>query len=104
MEAVKCAARSGSDVMLPHAVVNGLRSRILGRVLGPDDEGYDRARMVFNAMIDRRPALIVQCAAVADIREAVMFAGEHNLLASIRGGGHGVTGTAVCTDGLITYG
>src|SRR5688500_20330711 len=52
-------------------------------------------------MIDRLPALIVQCASVADVREAVMFAREHNLLASIRGGGHGVTGTAVFNDGLV---
>ena len=87
--------------MLPHAAVDGFRSRVLGGVLGRGDDGYDRARVVFNAMIDRLPALIVQCAGVADVREAVMFAREHDLLVSIRGGGHGVTGNAVCNDGLV---
>ena len=101
MAALKCATRSGSEILLPHAAVDGFRSRVLGGVLGRGDDGYDRARVVFNAMIDRLPALIVQCAGVADVREAVMFAREHNLLVSIRGGGHGVTGNAVCNDGLV---
>jgi hypothetical protein len=59
--------------MLPHAAVDGFRSRVLGGVLGRDDDGYDRARVVFNAMIDRLPALIVQCAGVADVSESVML-------------------------------
>ena len=88
-------------MMLPHATVEGFRSRLQGGVLARGDGGYDRARVVFNAMIDRLPALIVQCAGVADVREAVMFAREHNLLVSIRGGGHGVTGNAMCNDGLV---
>jgi FAD/FMN-containing dehydrogenase len=96
-----CATHSGSEITLPDAVLDGFRSRILGGVLGRGDDGYDSARVVFNAMIDRFPALIVQCAGVADVRESVMFAREHNLLVSIRGGGHGVTGNAVCNDGLV---
>jgi FAD/FMN-containing dehydrogenase len=87
--------------MLPHAAVDGFRSRVLGGVLGRGDDGYDTARVVFNAMIDRFPALIVQCAGVADVTAAVMFAREHNLLVSIRGGGHNVTGNAVCIGGLV---
>src|SRR5512134_63084 len=87
--------------MLPLAAVDGFRSRVLGGVLSRGDDGYDGARVVFNAMIDRLPALIVQCAGVGDVREAVLFALEHNLLVSIRGGGHGVTGSAVCDDGLV---
>ena len=71
MGALKCAARSGSEILLPHAAVGGFRSRVRGGVLGRGDEGYDRARVVFNAMIDRLPALIVQCAGIADVREAV---------------------------------
>ena len=86
--------------MLSDTAVHRLRARILGGVLGRGDDGYDGARAVFNAMIDRFPALIVQCAGVADVRETVMFAREHDLLVSIRGGGHGVTGSAVCDDGL----
>ena len=87
--------------MLPYAAVAGFRSRVQGSVLGRCDDGYDRARVVFNAMIERFPALIVRCAGVADVREAVMFARENDLLTSIRGGGHGVTGNAVCDEGLV---
>jgi FAD/FMN-containing dehydrogenase len=98
--ALTCATRSGSEILLLDAAVDGLRSRVLGGVLRRGDDGYDGARVVFNAMFDRHPALIVQCAGVADVREAVRFAREHNLLVSIRGGGHGVTGNAVCESGL----
>ena len=101
MGALKCATRSGSEIMLPRAAVDGLRSGVLGGLLGRGDDGYDSARAVFNAMIDSFPALIVQCAGAADVKEAVMFAREHSLLASIRGAGHGVTGNAVCDDGLV---
>jgi FAD/FMN-containing dehydrogenase len=87
--------------MLPSAAVDAFRSRVLGGVLRRGDDDYDRARVVFNAMIERLPALIVQCAEIADVRTAVMFAREHNLLVSIRGGGHGVTGSAVCEGGLV---
>ena len=101
MGALTCATRSGSEILLPHTAVDGLRSRVRGDVLGRDDDGYDGARVVFNAMIDRHPALIVQCAGVEDVRESVTFAREHDLLVSIRGGGHGVTGNAVCERGLV---
>ena len=101
MGALKCATRSGSEIQLPHAAVDSFRSRVRGGVVGRGDDGYDRARVVFNAMIDRLPALIVQCAGAADVMEAVMFAREYDLLVSVRGGGHGVTGNAVCQDGLV---
>ena len=65
MGALKCATRSGSEIMLPHATVDGFRSRVLGGVLTRGDDGYDRARVVFNAIIDRFPALIVQCGGVS---------------------------------------
>ena len=56
MGALRCATRSGSEIMLPHAAVDGFCSRVLGGVLVRGDDGYDRARAVFNAMIDRLPA------------------------------------------------
>lgn len=101
VDALRFTTLSGSEATLPHAAVEAFRSRIRGGVLGCTEDGYDRARSVFNAMIDRRPALIVQCAGVADVIAAVAFARDHNLLVSIRGGGHGVTGTAVCDGGLV---
>src|SRR5947199_3517046 len=71
-----------------------------GRLIGPEDAGYDDARKVYNAMIDRRPALIARCAGVADVITAVNFARENNLLVAVRGGGHNAAGLGVCDGGL----
>jgi FAD/FMN-containing dehydrogenase len=71
-----------------------------GTLLRSDDEGYDAARAVFNRMIDRRPALIARCATAADVAAAVRYAVERGLEISVYGGGHGVTGAAVCDGGL----
>jgi FAD/FMN-containing dehydrogenase len=81
--------------------IGELRAGFRGRVLEPSDGGYDAARKVDNAMIDRRPALIARCAGVADVLGAVRFAREHGLLVSIRAGGHNVAGNAVCDGGLM---
>ncbi|MFW5935569.1 MAG: FAD-binding oxidoreductase, partial [Halolamina sp.] len=81
--------------------VQTLERTIRGRLLRPDDEGYDEARTIWNAMIDRQPALITRCAGVADVIASVNFAREHDLLLAVRGGGHNVAGDAVCDDGLV---
>ena len=86
---------------LADTAVQEFRARLRGPVLGPDDDGYDAARAVFNVMIDRRPALIAQCAGSADVIAAVNFAREHELLVAVRGGGHHVAGNAVCNGGLV---
>lgn len=78
-----------------------LRSRVRGDVLEGEDPSYDSARHIFNGMIDRYPALIVRCTGVADVIAAVNFARTHRLLTSVRGGGHGIAGTAVCDGGLM---
>jgi FAD/FMN-containing dehydrogenase len=74
---------------------------VRGRVLQPGDSGYDEARAVRNGLIDRRPALIVQCAGTADVVDAVDFAREQRLVVSIRGGAHNVAGNAVNDGGMV---
>ena len=86
---------------LADAVVHGLRGRLQGEALTPEDGGYDEARSLWNGMIDRRPALIVRCAGVEDVAHAVRFAGEHGLVVTTRGGGHGVAGSALADGGLV---
>jgi FAD/FMN-containing dehydrogenase len=78
-----------------------LADRVRGELLAPDHEDYDRVRRVFNAMIDRRPSMILRCAGVADVMHGVRFARTHQLPLSIHSGGHGVAGTAVCEGGLM---
>src|SRR6266540_5972053 len=78
-----------------------LRGRFRGALLRPGEEGYDEARRVWNGAIDRRPALIARCAGADDVAEAVRFAREHDLLVSVKGGGHAVAGHAVCDGGLM---
>ena len=77
------------------------RSRFRGTVLAPGDNGYDESRKVYNGMIDRKPALIAQCADVADVITAVRMAKTNGLRVSIRGGGHNAAGLGVCDDGLV---
>ncbi len=81
--------------------INELRKLLEGPLLEQGDPGYDEARSVWNGMIDRRPALIVQCKSVADIVAAIAFARENKMVVSIKGGGHGVAGKAVCENGLM---
>jgi FAD/FMN-containing dehydrogenase len=83
------------------AAIQSFQESIRGELLRPGDRGYDAARAVWNAMIDRHPALIARCAGAADVIAAVTFAGEHGLLVSVKGGGHGVAGMAVADDGLM---
>jgi FAD/FMN-containing dehydrogenase len=85
----------------PSAAVDALASRLAGTLLRPSDPGYDAARRLWNGMIDRRPAVIARCATVDDVVACVRFAREHDLPLSVKGGGHGVAGRAICEDGLV---
>src|SRR3954451_4286930 len=78
-----------------------LEETVRGSVLTPGEPGYDEARSIWNGLIDRRPALIVQCTGAADVVDAVNFAREQSLLLSVKGGGHNVAGNAVNDDGLV---
>ena len=91
----------GGTVDLPADAVEALGTRLRGELLTPQSPGYDDARSIWNAMIDRRPALIAQCAGTADVVEAVRFASEHALLNSVKSGGHNIAGQAVCEEGLM---
>lgn len=78
-----------------------LRSLLRGPLLVPGDAEYESSRTVWNAMIDRRPALVVRCLGVADVAACLRFAGEYGLPLSIKGGGHNVAGLATCDEGLM---
>lgn len=86
---------------LEESAVQTLDAGLRGEMLRPGDTGYDEARAIWNGLIDRRPALIVRCAGTADVAAAVTFAREHDLLLSVRGGGHNVAGNAVNDGGLV---
>ena len=83
------------------SAIQKLRTTVRGVVLCPNQDGYDAARTIPNAMIDRRPAAIVRCTGAADVIACVRFAGEHDLVVAVRGGGHSVAGKSVCDDGLM---
>ena len=83
------------------AAVETLRGTLRGEALSEGEDGYDAARAVWNAMIDRRPALIVRAKGVADVIDTVNFARDNALPVSIRGGAHNVAGHAVCDGGVM---
>ena len=92
---------SANTRLLDKAIVGELWEAFGGELISPDHTAYDEARKVWNGMIDRRPALIARCTGVADVRSAVRFAREHDLLVAVRGGGHNIAGTAVCDGGMV---
>ena len=97
----KFAGLDGSTVGVDSAAVEALRRAVHGTVLGPKDTGYRESRTIWNRMIDRKPALIVQAVDTHDVVKAVAFASERGLLLSVRAGGHNHLGFAVCEGGLM---
>lgn len=89
------------DLEATQSEINGFQQELSGSLLLPQDEEYNEARAVWNGMIDRRPAMIVGCESVQDVILSVNFARAKGLLVSIKGGGHGVAGKAVCDHGLM---
>jgi FAD/FMN-containing dehydrogenase len=81
--------------------IDQLRERVRGEVITPGDEGYEEARKVYNAMIDRRPRVVVRCTSTADVMATVDFARENQLDLAIRGGGHSVPGFGTVDDGVV---
>ena len=86
--------------MLNVAVAN-LREKLNGPLLTPDAPDYDLTRKVFNGMVNKRPALIARCASTSDVATCINFARDHDVLLSVRGGGHNFAGKAVCEGGLM---
>ena len=98
---VKVVTNTGANTSLAEETVEAFRASLRGPLLQPDDAAYDSARVVWNGMIDRKPAGIVCCAGVADVIQAVNFVRDNHLLVSVRGGGHNITGYAVNDGGIV---
>lgn len=87
--------------MISPSAMEKFRASLRGPSYCPGEPGYDAARKIHNAMIDRHPAIIAQCAGVADVIAAVKFAQEQGITASVRGTGHNVAGLSLCDDGIV---
>lgn len=101
MENVEVVNTRGERATIVEADIEELASALRGVLLRPGAEGYEEARQVWNAMIDRRPALIARCSGVADVIRSVRFAREQGIQLAIRGAGHNIAGHAVCEGGLV---
>jgi FAD/FMN-containing dehydrogenase len=90
----------GDQRSFPRAELEALRSGIRGGILTEGDRGYEESRRVWNGMVGRRPAILARCISSRDVRNALGFAREHEMLLSVRGGGHHIAGNAVADGGL----
>jgi hypothetical protein len=97
---MKVKTTNGGDVTLGQDVLDGLKTRLRGRVLVPGEPDYDESRTVWNAMIDRKPAFVARCLGADDVIACVKFAREHKILLCIKGGGHNIAGLAT-QDGAM---
>ncbi len=90
-----------SSKKISQGTIAALRSKLRGSIALPGDDGYDAARTIWNATVDRRPGLVVRCLDTADVIHAVKLAQEEKLLIAVRSGGHNIAGNAVCDGGLL---
>lgn len=92
---------TGAYVTPGQSALESFRTGLRGKLIQPGDPSYEESRCVYNAMHDRRPALIVQAAGVADVMSTVRFAGDHEAVLAVRGGAHSVPGFGTCDDGVV---
>ena len=92
---------NGDRTDVPDAALSAFQDRMRGEVSGADSADYDAHRTLWNTMIDRQPTRIARCRGAADVIATIDFAREHDLLCSVRGGGHNVAGKAVADDTLM---
>lgn len=83
------------------AAIETFRSQLRGELIDPGSPSYNGARVVWNGLIDRRPALIARCRNSGDVAASINFARDHGLVVAVRSGGHNVAGYAVCDEGLM---
>ena len=93
--------QGGNHDELQATKIEELKNGFKGEILLPGDDAYESARKIWNAMIDKRPALIARCATTSDVVRAVNFARDNGLLLAVRGGGHNIAGNAMCDDGIV---
>ncbi|WP_407114184.1 FAD-binding oxidoreductase [Bradyrhizobium sp. LMG 9283] len=101
MTEIRLASLQGGAITLESDAIAAFRQTLRGSVCLAEEPGYDEARTIWNAMIDRHPGAVVRCRGTADIIRAVRLAREHGLLVAVRGGGHNIAGNAVCDGGLL---
>jgi FAD/FMN-containing dehydrogenase len=101
MTEVQIRTLKGGTIALSNDILTALHSELHGSLCLPDEAGYDEARTIWNAMIDRRPGAVVRCRAASDVIGAVRLARDNGLLVAVRGGGHNIAGNAVCDGGLL---
>ncbi len=101
MTRITLTTMDGGEKQVPARDIEKLRGEVDGGLTLPGEEGYDEARTIWNAMIDRRPAMAVRCTSPHQVQAAVGFAAAHDALVAIRSGGHNIAGNAVCDGGLL---
>lgn len=101
MDNLKVVSSSGEKVNIEKTALNEFKANLGGQLLTSDDASYDEARLIWNGMHDKKPALIARCAGVADVISSINFARKNNLLVSVRGGGHNVAGSASNDGGIM---
>src|SRR5690554_4510255 len=101
MEENSIVPRFNGSETVTDEIIDVFRNDFQGQIYTPDDPGYDDARRIWNAHINKYPLIIACCSGVADVMAALNFSRQNNLTVAVRGGGHNVGGRALCDGGLV---